>query len=432
MHWAVAGSLLGLGEEPEARWLGGEIGLHGLFLRDNLELELRGNHLFRDAVGLVFADTLTGGVPDALDWLERQLREQLLPDGCHEERAPYYHALCCQDLLEVALLLGDESPPWLLEALGRMSGFLAAIQLGDGDLPLLGDGWLGELDPPALLGAARELVAPAAPWAPECHGGLVPLAAGRWRAVVRAGPHAPDEQMGHAHADLLSFDASYAEARIVTDTGTLLYDPGPDRQRIRGTAAHNTLCIDGREQLEAWGSFRVGHRGRARAVARGRTGTWEWLSASHDAYAALPGGPRHHRLIAVSETGMLVLDAVLGAGVHRIESHLHEHPHCEGAGVVILSLDGSRNVEPAPLHERFGETRSMSRHSVSARQQLPWIGGWWIAPAARAEDVAAPTLDGERVSVRLAAPEVVLKWRPDCADGPEAVFLCSAPRGSAK
>jgi len=430
MHWAVAGAVLGLrADDPDADWLGREIGLHGIFLRDNLELDLRGNHLFRDAVGLVFAETLVGGVPDALALLERQVVEQLLPDGGHEERAPLYHALCTQDLLEARLLLGDASPDWLREALARMVGFLEAIVLGDGEIPLLGDGWLGEVPTPHLLGAARPLEPPIPPAAPERHSGLVPLHAGPWRLVVRAGAHAPDEQMGHAHADLLSFDASHARGRIVSDTGTLLYDPGPDRQRMRGTAAHNTLRIDGEEQLEAWGSFRVGRRGRARAVARGRTGTWSWLSASHDAYCRLPGRPAHHRLVAVGEPGILVLDAVFGSGPHRIESHLHQHPQSDDEGVEIVALGGTARVEPAPLHERFGETREMRRHALDVQTEIPWIGGWWIARSAPLE--VELRLADDRVILRLANPEVGLIWRPHCTDVQEAFSLCSASGGSA-
>ena len=56
MHWAVAGALLGPLRGDDGDWLGREIGLHGLFVRDNLELDLKGNHLFRDAVALVFAN----------------------------------------------------------------------------------------------------------------------------------------------------------------------------------------------------------------------------------------------------------------------------------------------------------------------------------------------------------------------------------------
>src|SRR5262249_7128217 len=37
IHWAVAGAILGArGGDPDADWLGREIGLHGLFVRDNL------------------------------------------------------------------------------------------------------------------------------------------------------------------------------------------------------------------------------------------------------------------------------------------------------------------------------------------------------------------------------------------------------------
>jgi uncharacterized heparinase superfamily protein len=432
MNWAVAGQVLGLrGGDPDADWLGREIGLHGIFLRDNLELDLRGNHLFRDAVGLVFADTLVGGVPDALSLLEEQVAEQVLADGCHQERAPHYHALCTQDLLEVRLLLGDASPDWLCAALGRMAGFLDAIVLGDGEIPLLGDGWLGDVPTPQLLEAVRQLETPIPPEAPERGSGLVPLRAGAWRAVVRAGRHAPDEQMGHAHADLLSFDASREEARIVTDTGTLLYDPGPDRQRIRSTAAHNTLRIDGEEQLEAWGSFRVGRRGRAHAASRGRTGTWDWVSASHTAYRRLPGRPIHHRLVAVGELGILILDAVFGSGRHRIESHLHQHPQSDDEDVEIVALGGTARTEPAPLHEHFGETRTMRRHVLATESDLPWIGGWWITPAASADSNAALHLDGDRIVARITSAQLGLSWKPHCTDVQETFSLCSASGGSA-
>ncbi len=431
VHWAVAGQILGLRSgNAHADALGREIGRHGLFVRDNLELDLRGNHLFRDVVGLVFANELVGGIGDALAWLEREVAEQMLPDGCHIERAPFYHALCTRDLLEVRLLLGDASPRWLDDALARATGFLAAVALGDGEIPLLGDGWLGEVAVPPLLAAARELVAPIAPEAPERGAGLAPLCGGRWRAVVRVGPHAPDEQMGHAHADLLSFDASFGADRVVTDTGTLLYDPGPDRQRIRSTAAHNTLRLDREEQIEAWSSFRVGRRGRARVAARGRTGTWDWVSASHDAYAFLPGRPMHHRLVAVGDAGILVLDAVLGSGLHTIESHLHEHPDNESARARITPLRGAAEIGAAALHERFGAAHPMRRHRIVSDVDLPWIGGWWISPAAVDSD-ARLDLVGDEISVELQTPRFALTWRPQATDAVEAVSLCSASGGSA-
>ena len=38
--------------------------------------------------------------------------------------------------------------------------------------------------------------------------------------------------------------------RVVTDTGTSLYDPGPERQHLRSTAAHNTIQIDAEEGIQ--------------------------------------------------------------------------------------------------------------------------------------------------------------------------------------
>jgi uncharacterized heparinase superfamily protein len=56
VHWTVAASILRLrAGDSDADWLGRELAVHALFLRDNLELDLLGNHLLRDAVGLVFA-----------------------------------------------------------------------------------------------------------------------------------------------------------------------------------------------------------------------------------------------------------------------------------------------------------------------------------------------------------------------------------------
>jgi len=389
LHWAVAGSLLGLAPgSDDGRALGRHIGVHGLFLRDNLELDLRGNHLLRDAKGLVFADTLAGGVPDALAVLEAQVREQVLPDGCHVERAPMYHAVCLEDLLEAALLLGEAAPRW------------------------------------------------PAPSHPERHGGLVPLHRGTWRAVVRGGPHGPDYLLGHAHADLLSFDLSAGSRRVVTDTGTPLYDPGPVRQYARSTAAHNTRQIDAQEQIEAWGSFRVGRRGKARVRARGGDAQWTWVWAEADSFARQPGHPVHHRLLAVSDSGVIAIDAVLGEGTHAIASRLHLHPDRPDTGCHVGALAAVPTCEEAPLHERFGETREMTCLTVAHTGPLPWVGGWWIGRG----DASAP--DGSfECNLRIANGVVSLtdaagnapgvRWRVAAAQAPDPVVFCSPERESA-
>lgn len=414
LHWAVAGSMLDLAEpDPDAAWLGQQLAVAGLFLRDNLELDLLGNHLFRDAIGLLFAQELCDVAPDALNWLEAQVREQVLPDGGHIERAPMYHAICLQDLVEARLLLGDRTPDWLREAELAMAGFLESIVLGDGDVPLLGDGWLGEVDCNAILHAVRSQGEPPAPIEPEQHSGIAALRRGDLRLVARVGRHGPDYLMGHAHADLLSFDLSSGTRRVVTDTGTHVYDPGTEREALRATRAHNTIQIDAAEQLEVWGSFRVGRRGHARCHSRSETGNCRWISASHEGFSFLPGRPIHHRLLALSEGQLLVLDCVLGEGSHRIESFLNLHPDGDDRRMSIHALCASAREEEAELHERFGESRPMRKLVTAVTAALPWCGGWWLARDPEPiQQVPKPRYQHGRVDIALPPPWGILSWCP--------------------
>lgn len=417
MHWAAAGALLGLraGEE-DADWLGREIVRHALFLRDNLALDLQANHLFRDCVALAFAHEIAGCAPDGLALLEREVREQILPDGAHYERSAMYHAVCLADLIDLQILLGDGAPDWLTDAVRRAGGFLESVLLGDGDIPLLGDAWRGEVDPGVLLAQARAAAGPLVPpREPERWSGLVRLERGPVRTVLRCGPHGPDHQLGHAHADLLSFEVSHGARRIVVDTGTGAYAEGPVRQRLRSTAAHNTVQIDGEELLEAWSSFRSGRRGRARCDARGEAGGWSWLAASHDGYRWLAGSPRVHRLFLVSDEAVLALDAVLGKGRHRFASRLHLHPESEAAGARAFPLGGAWQRGVAPYHERFGETREMPELTLAEEALLPWLGGLLVRfdGSAASPEASLRWQDGAaRLDLRDAGRALAVRWDP--------------------
>ncbi len=413
VNWALAAHLVRLeASSADGRFVARALTLHGLFLRENLELDIRANHLLRDAVGLAFAHELVGAWPEALALLEAQVGEQLLEDGCHYERAPHYHVIVLQDLLELRALLGERSPGWLQSAIVRMAGFLAYLLPEDGELPLFGDTWQSEPAPRGLLAEAGAATPPA-PGVPERASGLVVLRAGPVHAVIRAGAHGPDFQLGHAHADLLSFEASVGPRRLVTDTGTGAYDAGPQRDRLRATAAHNTVQLDGAELLDAWGSFRSGRRGRAAVRGRGSAGGFEWLHAGHDAWSFLPGRPRHERLLAVSRERILVLDAVLGAGRHRVRSALHLHPDFPSSQVHLFPLGIPRGAFLAralvPLHERFNHTREMTEVAIEAETALPWVGGFVLGLDGPEADWHLALEDGAVVA-RAAAAGLELRW----------------------
>src|SRR5262249_9635255 len=76
------------------------------FLERNVESDIGGNHILKNAKAFLWAGAFFTG-PEAARWsargariLERELPEQILADGVHFERSPAYHAQVTADLLE--------------------------------------------------------------------------------------------------------------------------------------------------------------------------------------------------------------------------------------------------------------------------------------------------------------------------------------------
>ena len=87
---------------------------------------------------------------------------------------------------------------------------------------------------------------PASRWFPGA--GVAALAGGQTQVIVDAGGFGPGSG-GHSHSDTLSLVARHGGREVLIDPGTYTYVAEPDwRAWFRGTAAHNTLRIDGRDQ----------------------------------------------------------------------------------------------------------------------------------------------------------------------------------------
>jgi uncharacterized heparinase superfamily protein len=153
-----------------------------------------------------------------------------------------------------------------------------------------------------------------------------------------AAPIGPDYLPGHAHGDIFSFELCLRNQRILVDSGTFDYEPSEMRRYCRSTAAHNTLEIDGQDQCEFWGAFRVARRGKPHDVRFEALDHGFRLSAWHDGYMRLPGKPTHARRFRWHDAGsagvaggagvLMVRDTVNSFESHQIVSRLHIHPEC--------------------------------------------------------------------------------------------------------
>lgn len=383
-------------------------------LRATLEKHLLGNHLLANAKTLIFAGIFFEG-PEAARWLQHgfsifrdQLREQILSDGAHFELSTMYHCFVLEDVLDVFHLLQccpgvvADSQDWqarLTATAASMTDWLNAMCHPDGQIAFFNDAVFGIAASPERLAECLRVVSGAAPAASADRtvalpaSGYVRLQKGPAVAFLDTAAVGPDYLPAHAHADTLTFELSLFTRRVFVNTGVSTYTAGADRTRQRGTAAHNTVTVDGLDSSHVWGSFRVAHR--ARIVERHvEDGPQAVVWAAHDGYRRLRGRVVHRRTWSMDPSSLTITDELQGRHRHEIALRFHLHPAvtavpqgrdtiqlqtADPTHVACLTLDPQFDVrvEPAEFHPEFGCSQST----------VAIVGAWKGALPARFQSV---------------------------------------------
>ena len=367
VKWALTGNILsGVAHQSLA--------VQARYLLDRLEVHLLGNHLWANAKALVFAGLFFDGV-EAAGWrdkglalLQRELEEQVLPDGGHFERSPMYHSIILEDLLDLVQLasrhpgvIGEVQVSQWRETSARMLRWLRVMSHPDGGIAFFNDAALGVA--PDIAALARYAVAlgletmqsPLAEIEALPESGYVRMQCGPSVLIADVAEIGPDYLPGHAHADSLSFELSLHGQRVLVNGGTSTYDAGQARTNERGTTMHNTVQVDGLDSSETWGSFRVARRARPLGVRWGSDGDNLWLEAGHDGYLRLPGRVIHRRRWLLKSDCLQVtdgLEGIFGTAVARFR-------FAPGQTVQWLTSGQDRQaVIPSNWHPCFGKTEA--------------------------------------------------------------------------
>jgi uncharacterized heparinase superfamily protein len=359
-----------------------QIAWHAGYVQSHLELDLGGNHLLKNIKALIGAGEFLGR-PDLVSTgrclLEAQLPIQVLADGGHIERSPSYHCQVLGDLIDiVGLLAGADAPPvvGLDGAIDAMRRWLGAMVGADSEVALCNDAtpvgqrWLTALDPAPTFQRPVTVLA--------ASGYVVVRPDGHTQLILDVGDPCPNDLPGHAHADCLSFELWVGGERWVVDTGTSTYEPGPRRAYERSTAAHNTVEIDGQDQTEVWGIFRVARRAQGSLELVVTNGSTVEVVASHNGYRRLPGSPVHRRRWLISPGLVEITDTISGVGTHRVFSHLHINP-VAAACCSITGRGGRVTLETCTTAWGFGRLHPATVHRVETGDvDLPVTLGWLI------------------------------------------------------
>lgn len=302
-------------------------------LMNNLEYHLLGNHLLENGFALLFAAVLFPEGPfsrKAEEILRAELEEQILSDGAHFELSPMYHQIILDRLLDgINILQSNRVLPKLLPLLrdkaSIMLGWLRQVTSANGEIPLVNDSAFGIAPTTSqLLAYAERLGVPT-----TMHllgaSGYRKVAKPGYEMLVDVGKIGPDYLPGHAHSDTFNF-VLYVHGRpLIVDTGVSTYETCKRRLAERGTAAHNTVQVDGLEQSEVWGSFRVARRAYVRELEERDNVIRGW----HDGYRRVRA--RHAREFEFAEDAIRIHDSIKSRKKHDTRGRIHFHPDIEVA-----------------------------------------------------------------------------------------------------
>jgi Heparinase II/III-like protein/Heparinase II/III N-terminus len=339
-------------------------------------------HLLGEGVALFFLGTLFPELPKARRWKQRgwaivlqAAKKQVRSDGFYFEQSTYYHVYALDFFLHARVLAARNDLPIPAEFDSTIIQMLDALCLlgRAGMVPTLGDDDGGRvfdarrnraehlLDPLStgavlyqrgdfkfIAGSPREETLwllgssaisrfeelrshePSGASSALTDSGLYLMADSETgqQLLIDAGPHGPGTA-GHGHADALSVHLVGGGETLLMDPGTLEYvgETFNDRNFFRGTAAHNTLRVDERDQADGSAPFAWRNLPTVQAERWVAGQGFNLFAGTHDGYQRLPLPVSHRRWVFHRKSDFwLVRDVATGPGTHQLELSWHLGP----------------------------------------------------------------------------------------------------------
>jgi Heparinase II/III-like protein/Heparinase II/III N-terminus len=431
---------------------------HLLYIEANIEFShlLTSNHYLSNIVGLYCLSVFLDGKGMAARRseyrrrIETEMQRQVYADGGDHEASVGYHVLVTQLFTTALLLMRAQSLVWLaspfLDRLRLMYEFLNMVASCSGELPHVGDCDDGRtelladdlrqimqlpvaernsLRVPHLLGLGRKLfgegagpedqaawygltgVAPyskpgvdsasAQPIRVLPNSGIAILRHGAAELLLLAVPNGISGKGSHTHNDKLSVILRFDGQEVLCDPGTGCYTrDAANRNRLRRTAAHNTVLIDRTEQNRICATpsqlFALGNEAAVSPIEYATDCEGSLLRASHNGYRAL--GVTHTRTVFAiqGEQAFVLEDELTGEGIHDFELNFQLASKRDATVVtteqgILCRIPGERQlqliltapvslhacIEPALISRTYGSTNPAAKVRVWGRGAFPLV-----------------------------------------------------------
>ena len=324
----------------------------------------RSNHLISEAVGLWTAGTLYPELQEAQVWqnlgahlLHESVLDQITPEGVSQQHSFNYQRMILHLLLWTLRLAEIYGAPlhedirmrtqaafdFMRSCVDPVSGLAPNYGSDDGSLILpLALGAHRDFRPLLQLGAAvlnRPALKPGS-WdesplwfgvkpavaestasvpSPSIETGYFRLGNENSWALIRAGRYTRRP----FQADQLHVDLWWQGLNLARDAGTYLYNgPPPWNNGLAGTAVHNTVVVDHRDQMRRAGRFLWVDWAQAsgRSYSASGQSCADRFEGEHDGYRRF--GVKHRRSVQwLRSAGWVIVDDIEGTSVHDVRLH---------------------------------------------------------------------------------------------------------------
>jgi hypothetical protein len=223
-------------------------------------------------------------------------------------------------------------------------------------------------------------------------------------AVLDVGPLGYRSIAAHGHADALALTLFAGGREFLVDCGTYAYHTERRwRDYFRGTAAHNTVRVDGQDQSVSGGTFMWVEHARAECLEATSDERRVLVRGRHDGYARLEDPVIHERTVELrrEENRMIVTDRLFCSGYHTVELFWH---FAEDVAVALQG-DGVRAVS-GELAVVLDVAKAGVRPALYRGSDNPIAG--WIS---------------RRFAVKVAATTAVWRWTIDGEDAATTTIL---------
>jgi peptidoglycan/xylan/chitin deacetylase (PgdA/CDA1 family) len=349
----------------------------GDYLADPNHYQPEDNHGVNEAAALYELAIAFPTLPHASQWLavanqrfRWDLNGLIDSDGQLIENSPYYDFYTLQkycQIYEYALAQHQPDTSLFKRKIARMLHFATYILQPDSQVPLLGASIeatindfgsyraLGAMNPQFLYvlthGTQGSVPSPTSIYFPA--GRLSVFRSGWGNGADFARSTYLTYYIGHyrtehSNPDALSITLYGDGGDLLPDGGLYTYTPGAYRNYFHGTAAHNTVVVDGKTQALGGG-------------AAGRLATKDGITYQ-SGESSLYAGVVHRRLVMMLDaTHLLVLDRLSSASIHTYSQLFHLFPGARllKRGLTVSGVGGSprreltiQQLRPAGISEQ--------------------------------------------------------------------------------